>query len=311
MGRTSVVIVHFGDPAPTYRAVCSVRRNAADSDVFVVDNGGLTEPQSDSTVSVLRSGRNLGYGAACNLGARSSSSEFLLLMNNDIEIDAGTLQALEAALDRDPMAAAAGPRLFDSGGRAVRSIGRAPTPRRVLFENLFLPRLVPGVPFFHGHHTTRISHRRRREVETLLGAIFLVRRSAFKSVRGFDEEYFFYLEESDLFARLRAAGWKILFEPAASAVHQGSVASSQLAREDLDAWLHDGFRRYARTHHGQRGERLTVRALIWGARLRWLLAHLRPGTEGLPRRRRYAMILARYRAAAARNQTPTAKLPHC
>jgi N-acetylglucosaminyl-diphospho-decaprenol L-rhamnosyltransferase len=303
------VIVHFGDPTPTNRAVRSVRQKAPEADVFVVDNGGLEEPRFDGAVSVLRAGRNLGYGAACNLGAHSSSSEFLLLMNNDVEIDSGTLPALEAALDRDPMAAAAGPRLFDSGGRAVPSIGRAPTPRRILFENLFLPRLLPRFPFFHGHHTVRTSHRRRRAVETLLGAVFLVRRAAFESVGGFDESYFFYLEESDLFARLRAAGWTILFEPAASAVHRGGEASSQVPREDLDAWLHDGFRRYARTHHGQSGERLAVRALRWGARLRWLLAHLQGGTRGLLRRRRYAMILARFRAAAAGHENPSAPVP--
>jgi GT2 family glycosyltransferase len=237
---------------------------------------------------VLAPGRNVGYGAACNLAAREGSGELLLFLNNDVELPPGAAEAMAAVLSAEPRVAAVGPALLDAHGRPTRSIARAPTPRRVLFENLLLPRILPGVPFFHGHHTAYTSHRRARDVESLSGAAVMVRRRAFEEVGGFDEAFFFYAEESDLFARLHRAGWRVRFEPAARVVHYGGVASADVERRELDRRLAEGLRLYARKHHGREGERSTSRALRLGARIRWALAHLQPGRRGRDRRKRFA-----------------------
>lgn len=247
------------------------------------------------SVKILSPLRNIGYGAACNLGARGSARPGLLLVNNDVEIEAGTLETMASVLAREPAVAAVGPRLFDGRGHAVRSIFRAPTPRRVLFENLYLPRLLPGIPFFAGHHTAFLSHRHSRDVETMLGAIVLVRREAFEAVGGFCEEFFFYAEESDLFERLRRVGARVRFEPAARAVHHGGVASQTVDQKEIDRRLHEGLRLYAKRFHGAAGERRVARALRWGANLRWWLSFLEWGPRRRARRRRYADIREMYR----------------
>lgn len=293
--RISAVVVHYGPWASTERTVQSLRETAPQVPILLVDNAGAAPPwggrEAPAGVRLLSPGRNLGYGAACNLAAREGGGDFLLFLNNDVELVAGAVEAMAAALAGEPRVAAVGPKLLDSHGRPLRSIFRAPTPRRVFFENLFLPRLFPGIPFFHGHHTAYTSHRRARDVETLSGAAVLVRHKAFDEVGGFDEAFFFYAEESDLFLRLRGAGWRVRFEPAARAVHHGGVASAGLPREELDRRLHEGLRLYARRHHGRQGELSTARALQWGARLRWALSFLEPGERGRSRRRRYADIL--------------------
>ncbi len=285
------VIVHFGPRAATERALRALAETAPEAAVTIVDNAGdLEREELAAGVRLLSPGRNLGYGAACNLAAKGATADFLLFLNNDVELLPGALLALEAAL-ASPGAAAAVPRLLDSAGRPVPSIFRPPVPRRVLFEALFLPRLLPGIPFFHGHHTVRTPHASPRDVETASGAAILVRRSAFERIGGFDADFFFYAEESDLFARLRRAGGRVLFEPAARAVHHGGLASATVPQAELDRRLHAGLRLYARKHHGERGERATARALRLGARLRLWLAHLQPGNRGRERRRRYADIL--------------------
>jgi GT2 family glycosyltransferase len=293
--RISAVVVHYGPWESTERTLRSLRETAPQVPIVLVDNAGAAPPwrnrEAPAGVRLLSPGRNLGYGAACNLAARESDGDFLLFLNNDVELRTGAVEAMSAALAGEPRVAAVGSKLLDSRGRPVRSIFRDPTPRRVLFENLFLPRLFPGVPFFHGHHTAYASHRRARDVETLSGAAVLVRREAFDEVGGFDEAFFFYAEESDLFLRLRRAGWRVRFEPAARAVHHGGVASAALPREELDRRLHEGLRLYARRHHGERGELLTARALRVGARLRWAISFLESGERGRSRRRRYADIL--------------------
>lgn len=296
----TAVVVHFGPPSATERTLLSLERYAPGLPVIVVDNDGAHTPNPSRVgrETTLVPGKNLGYGAACNLAARHTAGS-LLILNNDTEIDSETIPRLANVLEREPRVAVVGPRLRNGSGMPIRSIGRAPTPRRILFENLFLPRLVPGIPYFHGHHTAWISHARAHDVETLSGAAFLIRREAFDEVAGFDERYFHYVEESDLFERLRRKGWRIRFEPAATAVHHGGVASATLARDVLDTLLHRGFRIYARTFHGAAGERRTIRALSAGATLRWLLSFLQPGQAGRNRRRRYAALRASYRFPAA------------
>ncbi len=290
----TAVVVHFGPWSSTEATLRSLSAAAPEVAAFVVDNSSESAPERHRAppgVRLLSPGKNLGYGAACNLAARESAGDFLLFLNNDVEVEAGAVQAMATVLAAEPRVAAVGPRLLDSRGHAVRSIFRAPAPRRVLFESLFLPRLFPGLPFFHGHHTAYTPHGRARDVETLSGAAVLVRRKAFEEVGGFDEAFFFYAEESDLFARLRRAGWRVRFEPAARAVHHGGVASAGVPQQDLDRRLREGLRLYARRHHGERGERRTARALEWGDRLRWVLSFLQPGERGRRRRRRYADIL--------------------
>lgn len=299
MPETSAIFVHYGPWEPTSRALASLRASGTPLEIVLVNNGGVSANEAERlagpSVVVLSPGRNLGYGAACNLGARRASGSYFLFSNNDVEFRRGTVEALLAALERDPRAAAVGPRFLNAVGQGVASIGRAPTPWRILSENLFLPRLFPGIAFFHGHHTARIRHDRERDVETLLGALILVRRSGFEEVGGFDEGYFLYAEESDLFERLRAKGWRVRFEPASVAVHHGGLASRTVPQARLDQWLHEGLLLYARRHHGASGERRTRAALLLGARLRRLTSSLVPGPAGVERRRRYANILAMYR----------------
>jgi GT2 family glycosyltransferase len=293
--RLAAVVVHYGPWPSTEATLCALARSAPGVPVLVVDNAFPAGPAGPADpppgLRILRPGRNLGYGAACNLAARETDADLLLFLNNDVELEPGAVDAMTRTLAADTRAAAVGPRLLDSRRRPIRSIFRAPAPRRVLFESLFLPRILPGLPLFHGHHTASVSHRRAREVETLSGAAVLVRRKAFEEVGGFDEAFFFYAEESDLFARLRNARWRIRFDPEARAVHHGGVASAEVSREELDRRLWEGLRLYARRHHGENGARRTDRALRWGARVRWTLAFLSPGDTGRRRRERYANIL--------------------
>ncbi len=313
MTRVSAIIVHFGPWEPTGRALASLRSTNPSLEIVVVNNGGIDPAEAERAagpdVTVLSPGRNLGYGAACNLGAGRTSGGYLLVANNDVEFRTGTVGALVATLDRDPGTAAVGPELTDSQGRPTLSVGLAPTPRRILFENLYLPRLLPGLPFFQGHHTVRIDRGRAQDVETVLGALILLRRSAFDQVGGFDERYFLYGEESDLFSRLRQRGWRIRFEPASSAVHHGGLASRSVPQSVLDRWLHESLLLYARDHHGPSGEQSARRALLLGTWLRWALAQFQRGPIGEARRRRYADILAahgRPRPPGGGNETPRA-----
>ncbi len=296
-GRSvAAVVVHFGSWEPTRRCVASLRRTAPDASVLVVDNDPVSQAPDDLGVRIVKAAGNVGYGAGCNLGAAHAAGDLLLFANNDVEILPGTVARLRETVLSDDRYAAAGPRFLDAAGRPRRSIRLAPRPWRVVCENLMLPRLFPFVPLFRGHHTAFAPEGRPRPAETLLGALFLIRRAAFKDVGGFDESYFFYAEESDLFARLALGGWRLAYDPLARAVHHEGLASRSFPQATLDRWLHEGLRRYARRFHGDSGERRTLVALRAGAGIRWALSFV-PGVPGRrERRRRYGDILRLHRA---------------
>ncbi len=129
-----------------------------------------------------------------------------------------------------------------------------------------------------------------------MGAAFLVRRSAFDQVGGFDEGFFFYAEESDLVARLRQAGWRILYEPSASVVHLGGASGG----DALFGQLHKSLCRYVRKHHGPLAARFAGAVLWLGAAVRYLLALLTPGDAGRRRRLRYRAAVGAEKKQIAR-----------
>jgi GT2 family glycosyltransferase len=78
---------------------------------------------------------------------------------------------------------------------------------------------------------------------------------------GFDEDYFFFLEETDLAVRMRPAGWKILHEPRARAVHlQGATADVAPASARIEFYRSRYL--FFRKHYGTRAERFLKSVMI-------------------------------------------------
>ena len=292
-GRTSAVVVHYRTPDETLRAVRAVEETAPAAETIVVDNasgddaGERLRKESPGT-RVLREPENRGFGAACNRGARESARPYLLFLNSDAYVSTGAIEALEAALDSDPKAAAVGPQLRNPDGTLQASIRRLPTPWRIFCESSGLAYVFGGREPFGGHSATRQDHDTAREVEALMGAVLLVRRSAFEEEGGFDESFFLYAEETDLMARWRVRGWRLRFEPAAEAVHEGGRSGG----DRLFGELHASLVRYVRKHHGPVSAWLAASSLWWGAALRYAAALATPGEIGRRRRARYRAALS-------------------
>ncbi len=294
MAEISAVIVHYRTPAETLRAARSLADSAPEVDIVVMDNAsgdgiGETLAREVPRARVMAEPENRGYGAACNRGAAETSGAYVLFLNSDAFVRPGAVRALLSALERNPRAAVVGPRLVNPDGSLQPSISRLPTPWRIFCESSGLAALMGGRGIFRGHTESREDHERQQEVESLMGAALFVRRTAFEQVGGFDEGFFFYAEESDLFARLRQAGWRILYEPSASVIHLGGASGG----DALFGQLHASLRRYVRKHHGPPAAKFAGAVLWLGAAVRYLLALLTPGAAGKRRRLRYRAALER------------------
>ena len=195
--------------------------------VIVVDNGSIDDSvervkQIHSEVIVIEAGRNLGFAAANNRAFEKATGEFLLLVNTDAMLERTCAAKLLNLMKAIPRVGMAGPQLLNEDGSPQTSYEAVPTLATETLNRSLLKRLFPKR---FPSKTRQLSD--PEPVEALIGAVMMIRRTALDQLDGFDEDYFFFLEETDLAVRMRSAGWKVLHEPRATAVHlQGATANT-------------------------------------------------------------------------------------
>ena len=240
-------------------------------ETVVVDNGS-----SDGTVDFVRERfpavavveqENLGLAAAWNRGLAATGSDYVLILNADAWLTAGSLDRLVAFAESRPDAAVVGPRLLNQDGTLQRSVRGFPTPWRLATEYFFLRKLAPRSQLLNGFYAAGFDHDEVREAEFVMGACLLVRRAAIAEVGQLDEAFFLFSEETDWCYRFVQAGWKVLFYPGADCVHVGGAShGGQLYRENLRGHL-----RFLAKHRGlrsaERARRLLRVALVARGRL--------------------------------------------
>lgn len=197
---------------------------------------------------------------------REAQGKYCLLLNEDSELRPGAAQALVAALDADPKAAAATPQLLDSGGNPVPSAWRFPGVGTAAIGALFL----------HRRFTVQSEGTETRRVDWAQSSALLVRREAAEEVGYMDPAFFVYYDECDFAKRLDDAGWHSLFVPAAEAVHHDQLSTDLAKGLPRIVEFHRNRDLYMRKHHGAVAA-LTVRVLTaWSYALRALAATVLP-----------------------------------
>ena len=148
------------------------------------------------------------------------------------------MRALLDALDADPGAAIAGAQLLDSGGRPVPCAWRLPD----------IPWALAAAVFVQDRVAVESTGERVREVGWVQSSAALVRREAAEQVGWLDPDFFVYSDETDFCKRLRDAGWRILFVPAARAVHHNQLSTDAAAMSRRIVEFHRNRDLYFRKH---------------------------------------------------------------
>jgi N-acetylglucosaminyl-diphospho-decaprenol L-rhamnosyltransferase len=215
-------------------------------EVIVVDNAGHDEtarqlPLDFPWVRFLRSEENLGFTGGNNLGYRTSRGESIFFLNPDTTLlDAtasgapNTLWQLYQTLSSDEAIGMVGPQLRYGDGSWQNNRRRLPTPLTGFWESTWLGRLWPNNPWVRAYHMHDWPATALHDVEWIMGSAMFARRVALEEVRRagdngpFDEDFFMYSEEMDLCHRLRLAGWRIVYDPAALVLHYEGRSSEQV-----------------------------------------------------------------------------------
>ncbi|WP_286748572.1 glycosyltransferase family 2 protein [Marinobacter sp. UBA2688] len=207
------------------------------SRIIVVDNGSTDDSvaavEGLSCVEVIHTGENLGFAAACNIGAQAGSAPYILFLNPDTRLEEGALSVPLAFMEQPENAKVGicGIQLIDEHDKVSRTCARFPTLRRLVSSALGMDK-VPGL-YGSGMRMCNWDHKDTRKVDQVMGAFFFVRREAFEACGGFDERFFVYFEEVDVANRSKSAGFDSWYLAEARAFHAGGGTSRQVKAHRL------------------------------------------------------------------------------
>jgi N-acetylglucosaminyl-diphospho-decaprenol L-rhamnosyltransferase len=228
-GVPAVVVVSH-DTREEALACLRSAREAGARELVLVDSGSrdgtaTAVRRDDPAVDVLEL-ENVGFGRAANAGVARTAADTVVIANADVRFAGDSLRVLHARLAADPALGAVGPAVVYPDGTFQASARRLPDPATAVGHAL-LYRVWVGNPFTRRYRDLDADRSCARDVDWLSGCALALRRAAFDAVGGFDPAYFLYVEDVDLAVRLRAVGWRLRFEPAATVVHRVGASTRQ------------------------------------------------------------------------------------
>lgn len=237
----SIIVVSFNTREMTLACLGSIVKQggAHTYEVIVVDNastdGSAAAIQAaygdDARFQLNLGSDNLGFAAANNLAVKDARGTFVLLLNPDtVVLDHALDQLVDFALERPKNKIWGGRTVFGDGSLNPTSCWGRMTLWSVFSRQSGLRNLLAGSRLFDARAMASWKRDSVREVAIVTGCLFLIERSFWNELNGFDPAFFMYGEESDLCIRATALGARPIITPDATIVHYG--AASDTVKED-------------------------------------------------------------------------------
>jgi GT2 family glycosyltransferase len=219
-----------------------------DHEIIVVDNhstdGTIEYIQKEyPEVTIIANHQNYGFAKAVNQGIAASKKEYIWILNQDVRIRQGCINALLACLLVIEKPGVIGPRFVGFDGRLQRSCRRFPRYRYMAAELTGLARLLPRSGTFNGWKMGDFNHQFSRVVEQPMGAAMLISKKCINTVGPMDESFGIFLNDVDFCQRVRNAGYTNYYCAEAVIEHYRG-ASVELEKPKM-VWLwHSSMFRY-------------------------------------------------------------------
>lgn len=265
----SAVILNYLNPELTAECVDKLLYASGEAgiavEVIIVDNSApQTAPKLQTMlpekVIVIENDTNCGFSKANNQGIKRASGEFIVIMNNDLFINKNTLAGGVDYLKNHPNIGVWAPKLTDQNGNAQRSCSQFPTLTGLFTEYLLKLQYDNTI----AKKALKADH--PVKVDTVIGACMFIPRKVMDDVGGFDEDYFFNVEDVDLCLKIKNKGYEVIFDPGCSAIHL--VSASQNNHWYNDVHLHKSRILYFRKNHHPLKASIAQSVISAGLRLR-------------------------------------------
>lgn len=240
----SIIIVNYN----TYNLVIDciesiiAKTRQVEYEIIVVDNNSPNrdiEKLNDNfpTVKLILNNENLGFGTANNIGSRKAKGKYLFLLNSDAYLIDNTIYSFFVYMESElkcPSIIACGASLLNSEFDETVSAGN--------FPSLFQEFSDLGFRhFYKNYYNKNLSlafsaegKSQLFEVDYICGANIFINKDVFLDFKGFDEDFFMYFEETDLFFRLNKEGFKSVILPKLNIVHlEGGSTKNEKVKLNL------------------------------------------------------------------------------
>lgn len=256
MRSISAIVVTYHTGPVLARSLEALRLQDGVAEIILIDNGNpdgaiaaaIGSGGEGPPVRVIGGQGNVGFAAACNLGARAASGDILLFVNPDAILPPGGAARLAADGARFERPWLIGAKIVDPEGGEQRGSRRTTlTPWRALVEATQLYRVAPRHPYFrrfnlHGDPCPADVAR----IPVISGACFCLPREDYFAIGGMDQQYFLHVEDVDFCLRFADAGGVVLFNPHVSVLHYKSSSDVDPILVEMRKTI--SMRRYFRAH---------------------------------------------------------------
>ena len=219
--KVSIITLNWNGKDDTLECLASLKKlDYPNCVIVVVDNGSIDGSASAiraqfPEVTIIENKENLGYARGFNTGlqyAYKQGADYFLILNNDTIVDPPAVSELvKAAQGHEKVGFVTGKVYWHAKPDVLQTVGRYSDPKKLV------GRLVGSGETDHGQYN------KEREYDFVDDVFLLVKREVYETVGGYDSHFFLYFEETDWCARVRKAGYSILFTPKARLWHKGNI----------------------------------------------------------------------------------------
>ncbi len=223
----SIVIVNYNVKYFLEQCLFSVSKAIKDIDVevFVVDNNSvdgscIMVKEKFPDVKLIENKTNTGFSYANNQAIKQSSGKYVLLLNPDTVVEEDTFSKIIGFMDKNDDAGGLGVKIIDGKGNFLPESKRGlPTPMVAFYKIFGISRLFPKSKIFGRYHLGYLNKEEIHEVDILVGAFMLLRKSVLDKIGLLDETFFMYGEDIDLSYRILQADYKNYYFPETTIIH--------------------------------------------------------------------------------------------
>ncbi|HCP08514.1 MAG TPA: hypothetical protein DIT25_01810 [Candidatus Moranbacteria bacterium] len=259
----SIIIVNYRSGQHLKKCLASLFNNLKDIDfeIIVVNNDENENVETHCNASLQEAGnikiinhkKNVGFGAACNIGAKLAQGNILWFLNPDTEIASAGINEVLKEFKKNKAVGIIGSKMIDEKNKIQEwTAGKEATILGIILNNL-------------GYKRDKKIWESKRTVECawVTGGAMFIRRELFEKIKGFDPNFFMYFEDIDLCKRVRMIGKKVLHLPEVEIKHIGSGSAKN--KDEQKKIYYKSQEYYFEKHHGGLSKKL-VKGLRKAAR---------------------------------------------
>lgn len=239
----AIILVNFNNETDTIACVNSLEKiTYPNCKIFIVDNGSdeksvsKLRPLAGGDIELIETGKNLGFSGGNNVAVKKALDagfDYILLLNNDTEVEPDFLDKLAAAAESGEKIGVVGPKIYFYsdpkriwfGGGKFSWFGGG---RHLRYNEI--DSASQSSPLNANRYPLNASP---EETGYMTGCAFLIKTKVIKEIGLLCEDFFLYYEDTDWSLRVKKAGYKIIYVPAAKIYHKVSRTASALGNPTI------------------------------------------------------------------------------